>query len=185
MGNCKSINIIENSIIQDESYLLFESCNESTKERIYKIMDKRIEEAILKDKMNIGFCLKTFFLPNKITEDSFYTFFDVYPSIQTKEKDSDESKEKDIYVSYNIIIERLKNFISYDYTIHHTYWYIQYEHFNEKRYVYTTHEPYQLQNIDGKYYKWHGLIHISKIHKKLEKAPINDVINLIIGQDSN
>jgi hypothetical protein len=196
MGNCKSSQINENIIElnhTDNSYILFDSCNESSKEKIYSIMDQRIKEAISKDKYNIGFCLKTFFLPNKISEESFYTYYDIYTNIETKdyknESQSDASILKDVYVPYNIIFERLKRFINYSYTIHHTYWYIQYDHFDSKKYLYSTHEPYQLQKIDNKDYRWYGLLHINKIQEipsseiEVSLDTINDNINPVIRHE--
>lgn len=172
MGNCKSRN--SNIIQKKYSYLLYDSCNEQTKERVNINIDKRIEDAISKDKYDIGFSLKTFFLPENHSENSFFNYFDIYMNIDIKEKDCDESILKDIYVPYNIIIQRLKRFINYSYSIHHSYWYIQYEHIENKKY-FITNEPYHLQNIEGNLYKWHGLLHITKIHSNIPSiSPIND-----------
>ena len=108
MGNCES-NI---SILNFEnSFLLFENCNDPTKARLYDLIDKRIQDAMLEDPYSISFSLKTFFLPGDINDKSFFTFYDVFINVETREKDEDTSEQLDIYVPYSIIFDRLKKFV--------------------------------------------------------------------------
>lgn len=182
MGNCKSSVTIESihSIKINSNYILFETCNDQTKERIYEIMDQRIQQAILNDKYNTEFCLKTFFLPDKITEEDLYTYYDVYPNIDTKIKEEDESIKKDVYVNYSFILDRLKRRIDYPYILHHSYWYSMHDVFdNKQKYLRTMIEPFQYQNIDGFDYKWYGLLHISRIIQPSTTTEITEItINL-------
>ncbi len=182
MGNCRST-IPFSLITIDCNYILFENCNDKTKERIYTIMDQRIQEAKLKDHYNMGFSLKTFFLPGKVSDEHLYTYYDIYPNIETKEKDENESNIKDVYVNYSFILDRLKRYIDYSYTIHHLYWYSLQEVFdNQQKKCDIISEPFQYQIIDGKYYKWYGLLHISKINQPVIQTP-TETIHLTINSE--
>jgi hypothetical protein len=183
MGNCKSSVAIESihSIKINSDYILFETCNDQTKERIYEIMDKRIREEISKDKYNTEFCLKTFFLPDQVFEEKhLYTYYDIYPNIEINTNESTDSIKKDVYVNYTFILDRLKRMIHYPYVIHHSYWYSLHDVFdNKQKYVKTLTEPFQYQNIDGIDYKWYGLLHISRIIQPSTTTEITEItINL-------
>lgn len=160
MGNCKS-NI---SILKFEnSYLLFENCNDPTKARLYDLIDKRIQDAMLEDPYSISFSLKTFLLPGDINDKSFFTFYDVFINVETRQKDDDPSEKNDIYVPYSIIINRMKQFVKYSHTIHHTYWYINHDKFENNKYIHTTLEPYMNQNVENSIYRWFGLLHVNRV----------------------
>lgn len=184
MGNCTSSQL-QHPIITNNNYILFETCNDQTKERIFEIMDQRIREEIKKDQYNNEFCLKTFFLPDKVSEEALYTYYDVYPNIETREKDEETSTKKDIYVNYTIIFERMKRFIDYSYIVSHSYWYMFHDVFDNKhKYLHSITEPFQYQTIGEISYKWYGLLHITRVHSSIPTSVSNektsDLTNIIV-----